>query len=274
MVAGGILIVYPHFAANVIARIIRDLDGNEWFMYDGINWIHTVGKSAKQTESNVMWCVLGDSIAQGYYSYYDENGEVTFALNPDLGWVNRVALANNWVVENKAVGGSGYICKRSAENPVLNAKEVADGTDFSKYNLVTLAFGVNDWKYDCELGSMSDDVNSGKSMYANMRYVIEKILNDNPACKIVVVTPINCAHVGLYGSNWGLGYPYPNNGTLDDIFCAIVEVCEYYGIEYVDMTHKSVVNRYNVNSLLIDKVHPSEECHTLMAHELSKKIMF
>lgn len=285
LIAGGILIVYPNFAANVIARIIRDLDGNEWFMYDGINWISSVGKVKRQIESledtvnklmssDVSWCALGDSITQGYYSYYDENGEPTYVLNPTIGWVNKVAMTNNWVVENKAIGGSGYICKRSVEKPVLNAKEVADATDFSKFNLVTLAYGVNDWKYNCVLGDIGDDVYSAETMCASMRYVIEKILSDNPLCKIVVITPINCIHVGSYESNWGLGYSYSNNGTLDDIFKVIVEVCEYYGIEYVDMTHKSVVNRLNAEALLIDKVHPSEECHTLMAHELAKKIAF
>jgi lysophospholipase L1-like esterase len=51
-------------------------------------------------------------------------------------------------------------------------------------------------------------------------------------------------------------------------------VCEWYGIEYIDMTHNSVVNRQNIEDLLIDKVHPSEACHKAMALELAKKIMY
>ena len=58
------------------------------------------------------------------------------------------------------------------------------------------------------LGSMEDDVATGESLYANMRYVIEKILGDSPSCKIVVITPINCSKWGNENTNYGLGVKF------------------------------------------------------------------
>ena len=270
---GGVVYVYPTFAGT-IAKFIRDLTGNEWFMYKGSKWVNTSARltSLEATVSDleylavpkIKWCAMGDSISQGYYSYLDEDGSVKYTLNPSIGWVNKVAKMSRYELTNKSVGGSGYICKRSEADPVLNAKEVANTIDFANFDLVTLAFGVNDWKYNCVRESMCD----------NMRYVIEKIMTDNPLCKIVVITPMNCRVKGDRDTNWGLGYSFSNSGTLEDIFNAIIEVCDYYGIEYVDMTHKSIINRYNIESMLLDEVHPSEECHTVLARELMRKITF
>lgn len=273
----GIIEVYPSYG-----KFIRDLDGNEWHKYNGGgSWFNTNRQNEQRFKAienilhgNIKWCAMGDSITQGYYSYYDDSGNAAYKLDASVGWASQVAKLKGYELTNKAIGGSGYVCIRTESNPVANGKEVADSVDFSEFDLVTLAFGVNDWKYNCVLGNINDDVNSGASMYSNMKYIIEKILNDNPTCKIIVITPINCRVGGSYNDNWGFGYAYSNNGTLEDIFNAIVEVCEWYGIEYIDMTHNSIVNRHNISYLLIDKVHPSAECHKVMAIELAKKIMF
>ncbi len=124
------------------------------------------------------------------------------------------------------------------------------------------------------LGSMEDDVATGESLYANMRYVIEKILGDSPSCKIVVITPINCSKWGNENTNYGLGVKFPNNGTLEDIFNAEVEVCKYYGVEYIDMTHGSFINNKNITEILPDGVHPSLEAHKIMGEEIAKKIQY
>lgn len=51
-------------------------------------------------------------------------------------------------------------------------------------------------------------------------------------------------------------------------------VADYYGIELIDMTHNSVFNRVNIQSLMVDGVHPTLTAHMLMGRELSKKIHF
>lgn len=42
----------------------------------------------------------------------------------------------------------------------------------------------------------------------------------------------------------------------------------------IDNTHNSIVNRVNITSMLLDGVHPNEECYKYMAKELSAKITY
>ena len=61
----------------------------------------------------------------------------------------------------------------------LNAKDHVDSIDFSAADFVTIAYGVNDWKYNATRGTVSS-VSGDGTICGNMKYVIEKILGDNP----------------------------------------------------------------------------------------------
>ena len=211
------------------------------------------------------WYALGDSITQGFYSYSEE-GKDKIAVTPNC-WVNLVAAISSYNLVNYGVGGSGYV----HDGTVLdkqNAVKHVQSIDFSNADFVTIAYGVNDWKYN-------EDITTIKN---NMKAVIDKIVSDNPYCKIIVVTPLNCRNTtknyGTYETNWGLGYELSNSGTLQNVYDAIVEMCEYYGIEYIDLTHKSCINRINLPVALIDGVHPTLEAHKTIAYEIAKKISF
>lgn len=272
LATAGNLFVFPNSGGYNLYQYITDLNGNAWFRYSASQpWIKMTNKPASPTK----WVALGDSITQGWYGYTDDSGNGQNALLTDINarWVSLVAGMNGYTLTNKGVGGTGYVTNGGHSDRKI-ARQVADEIDFSAYDLVTLAYGVNDWKYDAVRGTMDDDISAGGTFYSNMRYVIEKILTDNPLCKIVVITPLNYANVGEEATNYGLGYSYPNSGTLEDIFEAEKEICEYYGIEYIDMTHSSVVNRKNIKDVLPDGCHPSIDCHKVIAKELSKKINF
>lgn len=222
----------------------------------------------------VRWFALGDSITEGYASSANTDGTYNqFVTEAENRWVNILAEKNGYTLTNKGTGGMGYL------QGINNARILADNTDFSQCDMVTLAYGVNDWKYAVNIGSMDDDIATGGSMVANMRYVIQKILTDNPYCKIFVITPINCRSYGDYSTNYGINYKGGTGGHLNslglqDIFDRMQEVCEYHGIEMIDMTHSSIVNRENIRMMLADYVHPTVECHKAMARELAKKINF
>ena len=224
-------------------------------------------------EPKVQWYALGDSITQGYYSYFDDEGKSHLRLSEKRCWAQLVADKKGWELTNLGMGGASYV----HEGTVLqktNARDYVDTIDFRGADLVTLAYGVNDWKYSMPLGSMEDDIATGGTLYSNMRYCIEKILADEPLAKIVVISPINCSRYGTEEGNWGIGYSFEENDTLEDICAAEEEICAYYGVEFVDMLHESVVNRKNAPMLLPDGVHPSLETHAQMAAELSSKINY
>lgn len=220
------------------------------------------------------WVAMGDSITAGYYS----TAPKTQGFSSEKSWTKYVADKKGYKLTNIAIGGSGYVDSTHATDHT-NAKMKADATDFSGVDLVTLAYGVNDWKYGFAIGSVSDDKNAGNTMASNMKYVIEKILADNPHTKIIVITPVNCMgydfNYGDFSANYGLGYTMPENGkTLEEVFEVQKAICEYYGIQMIDNTHNSVVNRVNIASMLLDGVHPTIECYEVMGKELAEKITY
>ena len=225
----------------------------------------------KSLREQINWIALGDSITQGYYSLLTDEGNGTYKLDKTKGWVSYVQKLKGYNLTNKAVGGTGYV--RSHDDKEDNAVSIIKNINFLDFDLCTIAYGVNDWKYNQKLGSFNDDIEIGGTFYSNMRKTIEYILQSNPNIKIIVITPLNCLY-GTKENNWGLGYPFSNNGTLEDIFNAMIEVCDYYSIEYIDMTHYSVINRQNISALLLDKVHPSEEAHKKIGYELANRINF
>lgn len=220
------------------------------------------------------WVAMGDSITAGYYS----TGPKAQGADYNKSWAKCVADKKDYVLNNIAIGGSGYLDSEHATDKT-NAKMKANATDFSGVDIVTLAYGVNDWKYGFAIGGVNDDKNAGNTMASNMKYVIEKILSDNPLAKIFVITPINCMgydfNYGDFSTNYGLGYTIPENGkTLEEVFEVQKAICEYYGIQFIDNTHSSVVNRVNIASMLLDGVHPTIECYEVMGRELAEKITY
>ena len=220
---------------------------------------------------------MGDSITEGYYSYFtDESHDIgQMAVDATKTWVSKVSSVTGKVVTNVGVGGTGFVCK-GWNSELLNAKELVDTLSFTNIDLVTIAYGINDYKGGFELGSMTDVVGTDNTVVANMRYVIEKIQIAKPTAKIIIILPFNArgysdSRLGDLSTNYALGYSV-NGKTLQDFYDAMVEVCEYYGIQYVDATHSSVISRYAMAKLLPDGVHPSEGAHMMIAKELSMKI--
>lgn len=224
--------------------------------------------------TGVSWVVLGDSIPEGYYSFM--NGSVpASALNASWSWVSKVAALNKWPVNNLADGGTGFLDEDDHQSA---GWKIANATDFSSYNLVTIAYGINDWKGNQTLGTLTADPSqlptTPTTVLQAMQIMIEKILSDNPNVKIYGILPINCSAYGDYADNYSLGTANSLGVTLDDFCTALESVYTFYGIEIIDMAHVSVIGRGNITSLLLDGVHPTPACHTLMARELSKKILF
>ena len=257
---GGILQVQSHGGTKVVFQTILTTDGQIWFRWGS----HAFAKLLPVGQK-LRWYSLGDSIAQGYYC--DGTG---LYLDDSNGWAAVAARENGWSLSNRAVGGSGYV-QPATIGDKLNARDHVDTIDFSNAELVTLAYGVNDWKGDCPLGCMSDDVAAGGTFYSNMRYCIEKILSDQPCARVVVISPVNCSAYGTQGGNWGISYGFAG-GTLEDFCNAEREICEYYGIEYVDLLRGSMINRINAPEVLPDGVHPSPACHRLLGVEIAGKL--
>jgi archaellum component FlaC len=250
------------------------------------------------TRPSVRWCAMGDSITYGYTSAFASgqtpNGtnKGTQSYKPAEAWVAKLAALNNWAVTNRGVSNTGWITNSTDNNPNATPKinaawNVAADINFNSYDIVTLAYGTNDWAYNKPLGTMNDSYASPTTIIGGIRKTIETIIASNPYCKIFVITPLNrlgnymkdpeddTKYIYLQESyNWALGLAKTNAKTLEDVFNGIKTVCEFYGVEMIDMTHTSIANRKNLPTVLPDFVHPSVAAHTALAHELAAKIHY
>lgn len=229
--------------------------------------------STSPTNSGAVWYAIGDSITYGLYSTSFEN-----YYQPIVGkrWVDYVAKHNGYELTNLGVSGSGFVSGTTF-------RTVVDRNDFSNVDLVTIMLGINDWKNTDavnKVGTMSDSVGTSYTdkIIPELRYGIEKIITDNPYCKIILITPIN-AKIGSRGTedtNWAYGFSGSITpcGSLKNFNEKLKEVCEYYGIQVVDMTNSSVVNRKSITTVLPDGIHPNLECYKALGLELARKITF
>lgn len=235
--------------------------------------VDTLKEAAKTSPSasGAKWYAIGDSITYGLYST-----SATEYFQPVAGqrWVDYVAQYNGYDLTNLGISGSGFVTGKTF-------RAVVDENDFSGVDLVTIMLGINDWKNEAaasKVGTFDDDIATGGTIVSELRYGLEKIIADNPYCKIILITPIN-AKIGSRGTedtNWAYGFAGTITpcGSLKAFGDKLKEVCEYYGIQVVDMSNSSVVNRKSITTVLPDGIHPNLECYKALGLELARRIMF
>ena len=148
---------------------------------------------------------------------------------------------------------------------------MCDDTDISDADLVTLAFGANDWRH-YSFGTVNDAVTANTCAGA-LKYCIEKVMQKRPSCKLVVIGPMNL-YRGInatWNTNWALNYN-AGYGTLQEFIDLEKSICDFYGVEFIDMTKIGPVNRQNIATLLGDGLHPTIAGYALIAKVLRKAI--
>jgi lysophospholipase L1-like esterase len=219
--------------------------------------------------SGAKWYAIGDSITYGLYST-----SATEYSQPVVGkrWVDYVAQYNGYKLTNLGKSGSGFVSGTTF-------RTIVDGNSFADVDLVTIMLGINDWKNEAavnKVGTMDDNISTGGTIVSELRYGIEKIIADNPYCKIILITPIN-AKIGSRGTeatNWAYGFTgsITPAGSLKNFNDKLKEVCEYYGIQVIDMANSSVVNRKSISTVLPDGIHPNLDCYKALGLELARRI--
>ena len=207
------------------------------------------------SQSGAVWYAVGDSITKGY------------GVGAENCWVKYVMQYNGYDSEkslNLGVSGIGFA--KTDPNYSKTARTVVDENDFSEVDLVTIAIGINDWKEPFSMDTVTSE----------MGYCFTKILTDNPYCKIIFIAPFNTAKYGTVDTNWAMGYSGSDvaGGTLRQFIDAQITVCKEYSVQVVDLSDSGVINRYNIQTVLYDNLHPNAECHTALGKELSRRITF
>lgn len=220
------------------------------------------------TKEKTKWLALGDSITEGYY--VDESGNLVSDSNNSYAHYV-VEKRKDLVLTNLGRGGMGYVCP-DTKSTHYTALQYFKTIDLTGYDLITIALGINDYKYPCELGTLNGG-SSGEFAY-NMQKTLEYVMEQNPTAKVIVITPLNSAIKGNYNTNWSLGSATTKGYTLEDFFNMIVSICNYYNIQYIDNTHYGPITRKNIESVVPDKVHPCKDYPRVLGYDLAGKITF
>lgn len=236
---------------------------------------------------------MGDSITQGVFSYWNNN------VHTDANRYNGFDISNpSSVVESTEYHGIHYyfgllsgaemvnLGKRGTgwvadTRHIGNALSVATNYNFTDVDFVALCFGVNDYIQGVSLGDITTQ--AANTLIGNMCATIEKILSDNPLCKVVVYSPYNTwgqvskggdytanSYYGDESTNYALGHQISGH-TLQDIIDAMELVCEHYGIQCVNLSKSNVVNRFTIKDIMVDGLHPTKESYIKLAAEIYGK---
>lgn len=216
---------------------------------------------------------IGDSIPLGTYSWVDESAQWghSSAVDTKVSYVQQMCNIKGIINKNYCHGGLGWL--RPANDETL-LKPLLDSIDFTSANYVYIQLGTNDWNYSFALGETTDTKDTD-TVCGHIRYAIEYIYDKNPLIKLCIALPFNRAPGGSsYRYNWGYGALNSLSKTLKDYCDVIKNICDEYGVQYIDWTTNSAIGRLNIQSMLPDGTHPSIQAHEILGHELAGRIPF
>lgn len=222
--------------------------------------------------SGMKYYALGDSITKGMYA---NEGASSSTGKTDASFPYWIAAQNGFDLTNLGVSGSGYVKKGTPEagvldddSPEANAVDIVDGNSFTGADVITLAWGINDYKGPATiyLGSVETAEAGDGTVIGNMMYCIEKLIEKAPKANIIVMLPMNQNRFGssTEAMNWSFGYPFnpsADNKTLSDYRDAIKACAEHYNLMVIDPETVSPINRLNIRSCLGDGLHPTIPFH-------------
>lgn len=213
------------------------------------------------------YIALGDSITWGHIS---GNGSASSPfVRADYPYPTTVANALGLDVTYGAQTGCGWL-QLSGNKTAIS---IVDSIDFSNYNLVTLAFGRNDYNGNKPLGNKTDMYPAQETILGAMNYCLKKIYTDAPMINVVVITPLNEATKGNSSSNYAYGTANAQGYTLKELCIAIRELCEEKNVNCIDNSKGSIVTAYNCNSgIFIDKLHPTNTFYRALGQYYAGKI--
>lgn len=213
----------------------------------------------------------GDSIVEGVMSLPGGTNTQS-SFNGYIGLTEHdnenIAIIN----EGDATGGVVAI-----GNNGLNGCQIIDATnsdDLSRADIITIAYGVNDYLQNKPLGDATSTANDG-SVSGNIRYMIEKAYTMNPDACVVVFTPCNTARVGSASSKYAINYANSAGYTLNDVADIMKYWAGVYNVNVVDWTNANpIINMLNILDVLLDDLHPSDAGYHHLARAFTQALPF
>lgn len=209
------------------------------------------GESVPTFLRGLKYVAIGDSIVelQGTKANPKKFGDFNMLKdlqNRDIsnvtvnGYVGAIENKYGLVADNQ--GKSGHTLIQDYANLI--------SINYSKVALVTIAYGCNDARLGNPLGTVNS---SDISTYAGaLNGLIKKIYEDNPECRIIVISAIQRLRV----SDFGIADANANGNYLVDFVDMARKVAEKRSCYFIDMYRGCGINQTNLPYYTVEGVHP------------------
>jgi lysophospholipase L1-like esterase len=277
---------YDKLINQTIKGLYVDVNIPEYPAYNGYELVNNGQDDLSVKYRSKSWLAIGDSLTAFYGSYgdgkpWDDNSvDVT-----DQGSA-RSTYGSNYVsfVEaetgHKALrkssgqnyGHSGYALGCSAGQTHQTLYDAKSEWSSLKPELITLFAGTNDYRYEVDLGTMEDYLNSTgiSTFYGALRLYIDafRAKNDvNNRVEIVLITPVQ-----RFSDSNTIHDANTKGHYLEDYANAMKTVGAYESLTVVDLYHDGGISSSNYTKLLFDKLHPNKQGSEIIANRICRAI--
>ena len=245
---------------NFTLQIIYQFDTGALYVrnYNGSNWTNWHNNSLGRDWTKAA--MFGDSITLGR----DGAGSGNVAV-PMPRWAAREL---GWRIDNFGVGSQGWLTTQYISETAIDNIQAHNLTG---YSTAIFMYGCND--SDQALGSYTDTTQNTimGAMYRAIKWVAETY----PTVNIIICGPLNSTiHNGTFPL-WGWDAQREasaDHWTLGDMDEEYAKFCKRYSINYISWRN-SPLNAWNINTLLGDGVHPTQQGYKILARWFAGQLL-
>lgn len=207
----------------------------------------------------------GDSITAQDGSAYTQGahqGETARGYQTVLRERLQLASCNN-------KGRSGWSMAVTDRGGIVNTIKAV--SDYSVYDLCTIACGTNDFKLNVPMGTLGQigDTNFDTSTFCGAyRTAIEYILTSSPTIRLVLMTPIQRDNAG-----YDVNYTNSAGHKLIDYVNAVKQIGQMYGLPVCDLYSNSGITALTLDTYTMDGLHPNDDGYERMGSVLADFLM-
>ena len=220
---------------------------------------------------------LGDSLTQGTWNNSGGSSGAQYARC----YIQTVADLCGYDLVNLGDHGSGMLATGVDTGYAL--KGFIDNNTFTDADLITIAYGINDYIGNKAVGTVNDNVDAD-TCAGQLKYALSTLTGNGvegsgsaPYARVVLILPQNGRRAyadslsgsPTYATEWYMQLENNAGYTLADYRNMIKAVGEYYGVQVLDLNEISPINRGNLRNLLGDGLHPTKVGHVKIGQALA-----
>ena len=200
------------------------------------------------------WLVLGDSLA---------------SINSDNGWgfVGYAERRSLYNAINLGVSGM-YLANVWRQKDTIGWE--AQVSALAMGDIVTIEGGGNDFIREGDTGVLitlenPNDKYDDTTTLGCLRLIIERIIELNPYVSINVITN---QYTDSFVDDTNLA-----GHTMSYFYGKICEVAEEYHLPYLELFDRSVANKFNIEALSYDDIHPNQIGSEIIGEMVAKELL-